>query len=79
MHSEATWGYFLESPNSFEIKNAWKVMVFHFCYSEAIRSLESENEELMKDNTLAGSIQNQNQVLTLGRQLIYDRLAKLEM
>lgn len=28
---------------------------------EAIQSLERENEELMKDNTLAGSFQNQNQ------------------
>ncbi|KAL9970046.1 hypothetical protein ACROYT_G022360 [Oculina patagonica] len=28
---------------------------------EAIQSLERENEELMKDNTLAGSMQNQNQ------------------
>lgn len=28
---------------------------------EAIKSLERENEELMKDNTLAGSLQNQNQ------------------
>lgn len=28
---------------------------------EAIQSLEKENEELMKDNTLAGSFQNQNQ------------------
>jgi len=46
-------------------------MVFHFHYSEAIRSLESENEELMKDNTLAGSIQNQNQVLTLDRPSIF--------
>lgn len=27
---------------------------------EAIKSLERENEELMKDNTLAGSMQNQN-------------------
>ena len=56
-------------------KIAYKVTVFHLCYSEAIRSLESENEELMKDNTLAGSIQNQNQVLTLGRPSVYDRLA----
>lgn len=46
-------------------------MVFHLCYSEAISSLERENEELMKDNTLAGSIQNQNQVLTLGRPSIF--------
>ena len=29
---------------------------------EAIQSLERENEELMKDNTLAGSMQNQSQV-----------------
>ena len=28
---------------------------------EAIKTLEKENEELMKDNTLAGSMQNQNQ------------------
>ena len=36
---------------------------------EAIKSLEKENEELMKDNTLAGSVQNQNQVLK------YDKIA----
>lgn len=29
--------------------------------TEAIQSLEKENEELMKDNTLAGSLQNQSQ------------------
>ena len=34
-----------------------------FPFREAIQSLESENEELMKDNTLAGSLQNQNQVI----------------
>lgn len=33
-----------------------------FAIREAIQSLEKENEELMKDNTLAGSFQNQNQV-----------------
>ena len=40
----------------------WAPIQFHFCYREAIQSLENENEELMKDNTLAGSMQNQNQV-----------------
>ncbi|XP_068699418.1 coiled-coil domain-containing protein 63-like [Montipora foliosa] len=36
---------------------------------EAIKSLEKENEELMKDNTLAGSVQNQNQDKTNTEQL----------
>ena len=37
-------------------------LVCPFGIREAIQSLEKENEELMKDNTLAGSFQNQNQV-----------------
>lgn len=36
---------------------------FSSCNREAIQSLEKENEELMKDNTLAGSLQNQSQVI----------------
>lgn len=31
-------------------------MVFYLCYSEVISFFERENEELMKDNILVGSI-----------------------
>ena len=77
MPSEATCGItigmdiFWNHPFQLGYKNACNVVIFHLCYSEAIRSLESENEELMKDNTLAGSIQNQNQVLTLCRPSVF--------
>lgn len=39
--------------------------VYLFSYREAIEALQRENEELRKDNVLAGSTQNLNKVSTI--------------